>query len=165
MRNLLIMFSTAVILFSSVGCTEKSNVEEENEQISVNTNEQEQSEQTNKHPSELAFEFMKANMSLGIDKQAVTGLLGTNFKEIQSEDGVIWRYNVGADTYVSDDLSLVTKSDYDAIKNGEINVIVFINWKKDLVDSYSIYYFERDLNIINEYVVSADGETAKQVTN
>jgi hypothetical protein len=167
MRKLLISLFAAVFLFSAVGCSDKSNSDGENKSKTSedNTDEQVLSEQTDKHPSELAYEFIKENMKLELDKRAVTGLLGTNFNEIKSEDEVSWRYNVGADTYVSEELNLVTEADYEAIKNGKINVILFINWNEDSVESYTIYYFDRDLNTINEYVVSPNGATATQVTN
>jgi hypothetical protein len=165
MKKLLYSVLTTIFLFSAViGCSDKTNKEESetNTETNVDTTSAEKEEIT--HPSELAFAFIKSNLSLSLTKQEVAGLLGTNFTTVELEHGVCWRYNVGADTYETEVLDEVNETDYEAIKEGKINAILFIQWNEEVVDSYTIYYFEKDINTIKEYKLSSDGETYQQVS-
>jgi hypothetical protein len=152
MKYLLYRILPALFLITTVACSEEA-IFKNKDQSKSDTSDSDESKEVD-HPSQLAYEFIQKNLTLSLKKSEVTGLLGTNFIEIVSKDGESWRYNIGATNYHSAKVDDVSEADFHAIKGEKINAILFIHWKNELVDRYTIYYYDQTLNKVKAHEIS-----------
>jgi hypothetical protein len=107
--------------------------------------------------TQISQEFIIARLNLGMSKEEVASIFGNQYTVVWGKDTTeIWRFDLGkAPDYTplteKHGNVLLDNIDEEGIKNGNIHIQLFVNWKNDIVSSYSFYYLDETKQKVMEY--------------
>jgi hypothetical protein len=107
----------------------------------------------------MTVEKIKESMKLGMTKEQVKDILGSNYKELKVEQGTVWRYDFGTKNgYKFDTKMFGDDVDLQGLRDGNLAMQVFITWDQTVtkVMTFTAYYKSNEQ--INEYRVFPNGE-------
>ncbi|WP_126428322.1 hypothetical protein [Brevibacillus marinus] len=109
--------------------------------------------------------WIKEHLRQGLSQEEVRQLLGDAFTRVKSakDNREMWRYDIGAqEGYQSPDDQYDTV-DVEGIRNGEVEMIVFVGWTIDgRVDAISAYYLKESDGNVYDFRVLPNGEVQEQ---
>ncbi|UFJ39490.1 hypothetical protein LOK74_15685 [Brevibacillus humidisoli] len=174
MKNVTVVFFLALALLLGIAaCSDQTETPPHSEHSNAGetTTGQPDGEQSNREqPSgeqvkELDISYVKENLKQGLSQDEVKKLFGDKFTKVKSamDNTDMWRYDFGArEGYQSPDDQYDTV-DVEGIKNGELEMIVFVGWTIDgRVDTFSAYYMKKSDGNVYDYRVLPNGEVKEQ---
>lgn len=107
----------------------------------------------------MTVEKIKESMKLGMTKEQVKDVLGSNYKELKVEQRTVWRYNFGMkDGYKFDPKMFLDEVDLQGLRDGNLAMQVFIHWDQTETKVGTFFAYYKSNEQINEYQVFPNGE-------